>query len=58
MKIEYPYDECERCTHIEDCPHPGVDSFGNPIHPEVCKKSNKVSLKRKKRYARDTDRNT
>jgi len=55
MKIEHPYSDCEKCKNIEDCPHPDVDSFGNPIHPEVCKKSNKVSLKKRK-YARDTNR--
>ena len=45
--VENPYPECEKCRFIEDCPHPVVDFFGSPLHPEECQRSNTVSLKRR-----------
>jgi hypothetical protein len=35
-----PYDECETCKELGDCPHPDVqeDMMGTPMPPDSCPK--------------------
>lgn len=39
--IDYPYEECEWCETLEDCPHPDLDTddlMALPMCPDVCPK--------------------
>ena len=47
MRPEYEYRACVLCEYIEDCPHPDVDSEGNPIPPDECWQKSNVKLTRK-----------
>jgi hypothetical protein len=44
MNCELIYRQCARCTHIEDCPHPGYDENDNWILPKNCPKPEQIKL--------------
>jgi hypothetical protein len=47
-KVDYPFEACNYCENIEDCPHPDADLDGSgicvPIPPEVCPRPLKIAL--------------
>ena len=55
-KVDYPFEACEECTCIDDCPHPEVqlDEKGVclPVPPDVCPRPLKIALTKRKRNAR------
>lgn len=55
-KVDYPHDECDRCTNIADCPCPEVEldprGVAMPIPPPECPKAIKIALTKRKRNAR------
>lgn len=44
---KYPFDECEYCKTIIDCPHPDVDlsGFGVPMPPDCCPRPMDIMIK-------------
>jgi hypothetical protein len=45
--VEHPYDECELCKYISECPHPTVNCQGTPQEPDECQKKGKIKIEQK-----------
>jgi hypothetical protein len=43
----HPYEECELCKYISECPHPTVNKEGRPKEPDECLKKGKIKIEQK-----------
>lgn len=51
--IESPYEECEWCKTLEDCPHPDLNTnnlMALPMCPDICPKPIDVMIATRKKH--------